>query len=48
MKNIWVLGFEETPNYEKLRFDLLRALLDQDLVPKPLFDWQVCNHAIRD
>ena len=32
-------GFEETPDYEKLRFYLEKVLLDQKITPSKKYDW---------
>ena len=33
------IEFDETPNYNKLRFLLTRTLLDVDKVPNKQYDW---------
>lgn len=34
------LEFDETPDYNKIRFLLKKILLDNDLIPNNKFDWQ--------
>ena len=41
--NIFNLKFEEKPDYDKLRFYLLKGLLDIDCVPNQSYDWNVAN-----
>jgi len=36
---VWSIQFDETPNYNKLRFLLTRALLDVGKVPNKDYDW---------
>ena len=36
---IFSLKFDETPNYDKLKFHLLKILLDRDQVPNNSYDW---------
>ena len=33
------LKFKETPNYKKLRFTLISAILDLNKVPSKEYDW---------
>lgn len=40
------LDFEETPNYNKLRFLLTRALLDVGRVPNREYDWIPDNLSV--
>ena len=39
MEAVYKLKFEEEPNYKKLRFLLLKVLLDRNEVPTKEFDW---------
>lgn len=39
IKNVFAIGFDEEPDYSKLNFCLLKALLDLDQVPSRQFDW---------
>ena len=39
VKEVWSIKFDETPNYNKLRFLLTRALLDVCKVPTKDYDW---------
>ena len=33
------IGFEDEPNYDKLKFYLVKCLLDSDCVPDKSYDW---------
>ena len=39
VKEIFALQFEERPNYDKLRFMLIKALLDINETPTKEYDW---------
>lgn len=39
MEGIFALEFEDKPDYSKLRFLLVKILLDKDDVPTKIFDW---------
>lgn len=39
LRYTYSLKFEETPDYNKLRFILKKILLDRDLMPDNTFDW---------
>ena len=39
MKEIFALDFEEKPDYKKLRFLLVKALMERDLTPDHQYDW---------
>ena len=39
VEEVMKLDFDETPNYNKLRFLLTRALLDVGRVPNREYDW---------
>lgn len=39
VQDIFQLGYEDTPNYEKLRFYLLKILLEQNISPNNQYDW---------
>ena len=41
LTNIFSLGFEETPNYDKLRFMLLKIMLELNQTPNNVYDWNV-------
>ena len=36
---IFDLGFTEEPNYDKLKFSLVRILLDRNMTPNGKFNW---------
>ena len=38
-KEIFSIGFKEKPNYSKLRFLLEKNLLDKNMVPNNIYDW---------
>jgi hypothetical protein len=42
IQEIFDLKFEETPDYDKLRFYLVKGILDLNETPNKDFDW---NHA---
>ena len=39
VEEIFSYKFEDTPNYNKLRFYLTKALLDNEMMPNNIFDW---------
>ena len=45
VKQVFYMPFAETPNYDKLRFSLLSALLDEDQVPSKVMDWDEQQRA---
>ena len=44
VKEIFELQFEETPDYRRLRFLLVKGLLDSNVAPDNNFDW--CRYNI--
>ena len=41
------LGFNDAPNYKRLRFMFTKVLLDQDVIPKNQLDWMQNVNSIR-
>lgn len=41
VKEVFSLDFEDKPNYEKLRFHLVKTLLDINETPSTEYDWNV-------
>jgi hypothetical protein len=40
--------FDETPDYNKLKFLLCKILLDKNIVPDVLFDWSEIPTSVAD
>ena len=45
IENVFKLEFEDTPEYDKLRFLLVKGVLDLDSTPSKLFDWNQENQV---
>ena len=41
---IWSLGFEEKPDYNRVRFLFTKNLLDQNQAPSLMYDWNLDAH----
>lgn len=39
LENVFNIGFDETPDYDKLRFLLVKGLLDLNETPSKEYDW---------
>lgn len=41
IEEVFNLGFEDTPDYDKLRFYLVKGVLDLNETPNKEFDWNI-------
>jgi len=42
-EEIMSYGFDDKPTYEKLKFLIVKSLLDKEICPNLLFDWSFHN-----
>jgi len=38
-KEVYMIRFKERPNYDKMKFLLIKEMLKIDMIPSNIFDW---------